>query len=395
MYFYPQMSRLLKNLIYQNIFRTFIAGVLMVSFLPAIAKAPYLSNKELSVPPPRIIRTCCAFGASMGIAGVPFIKKTDITSVGEMGAHHYLGNKDENNGNIYTKRGGFLDLGHLRDCADWTAYLYQLIIASKENKELEITHLGNEGGAKTLELLIPLEFDDLDACELAGKIAYDLSLWHEIATWFGASYVPLVPERFSSFSPEDLFSNLLGVHLGMRAIQSDLDYNEAMTVLLSEMLNNLEAVSTQKETYDAMVKVDHIWYTSEKRLPNKKLLLKRYLDTDSHLTPWLVPNEESILPLYILNKPDAHLSNLYKLTIKLNFRFPVKTMFSKDSDRVITQNDFDLFTQHIQNELKEVKMNKELQTNRIVKREEKREKKLQNGTVSKKQKQILLQRIAD
>ena len=229
MYFYAQMSKLLKKSIYQNILRTFISGVLLVSFLPSKAKAPYLTIKELSVPPPRIIRTCCAFGANMGIAGIPFAKKTDITSVGELGPHNYLGKKDENNGNIYTKRGGFLDLGHLRDCADWTAYLYQLINASKENKELTITRLGNEGGTKTLELLIPDEFDDLDACELAGKIAYDLSLWHEIATWFGASYVPLVPERFSSFSPEDLFSNLLGVHLGMRAIKSDLDYNEAMT----------------------------------------------------------------------------------------------------------------------------------------------------------------------
>jgi len=36
--------------------------------------------------------------------------------------------------------------------------LYRLIIASKENRELVITELGNEGGAKTLVLRIS------DAC---------------------------------------------------------------------------------------------------------------------------------------------------------------------------------------------------------------------------------------
>lgn len=353
---------------------TLIAGFLLFLIMPAMAKAPYLTEKELSFPPPRIIRACCAFGASMGIVGIPFVKKTDITSVGEMGSHNYMGNRDEHNGNIYTKRGGFIDLGHLRDCADWTAYLYRLIIASKGNEELAITDLGNEGGPKTLTLRIPEDFDSQDACELAGKIAYDLSLWHEISTWFGSSYVPLVPERFSSFSPEDLYSNLLGVHLSKRAIKSNLEYNDAMTLLLSEMLDSLEAVTTEKETYDAMVKVDNIWYTSQKRLPNKKLLLKRYLDTDSYLTPWLVPGEASIMPAYVLKKPDAQLSDLYQLSIKLNFRFPVKTIFPEKSDRVITQKDFGAFTKYIQNEINNLKIDKELRLNRVEKRKEKKEK---------------------
>ncbi len=265
----------LHHPIFCQITKALMVIVFMSSTLPVFAKAPLLTARELSFPPPKIIRTCCSFGADIRISGIPFVKKTDITSIDEIGAHHYLGNIEENNGNIYTKRGGFLDLGHLRDCADWTAYLYQLILASKENKELEIIHLGNEGGSKILELKIPEDLEDWETIELAGKIAYDLSLWHEIATWYGTSYVPLVPERYSSFSPEDLYSNLLGVHLGMAAIKSDLEYNEAMTVLLSEMLDSLDAVTSQEETYDAMVLVDDIWYTSQKRLPNKKLLVKR------------------------------------------------------------------------------------------------------------------------
>ncbi len=361
--------------IFRKITKALIVIVFFISTLPVFAKAPLLTAKELSFPPPKIIRTCCSFGADIGISGVPFVKKTDITSIEEIGDHQFMGDITENNGNIYTKRGGFLDLGHLRDCADWTAYLYQLILASKENKELEIIHLGNEGGSKTLILEIPEDFNESEACELAGKIAYDLSLWHEIATWYGTSYVPLVPERYSSFSPEDLYSNLLGVHLGMAAIKSDLEYNEAMTVLLSEMLDSLETVTSREETYNAMVTVDEIWYTSQKRLPNKKLLLKRYLDNDSQLTPWLVPDIESDKPPYIICKPENNLSELYQLKIKLNFRFPVKSMFPDENDRYITQNDFSLFTGQIQNKLAELDTVRENHIIKVEKRKEKRQNK--------------------
>lgn len=160
--------------------------------------------------------------------------------------------------------------------------------------------------------------------------------------------MPLVPERFSSFSPEDLYSNLLGVELAKRAIKSDMEYNEAMTFMLNEMLDSLEAVTTWGETYDAMLKVDQLWYTSEKRYPNKKLLLKRHFDTESELDPWIVHGEESSLPTYKLHKPDNYLSDLYQLSIDLNFRFPVKEIFSEECDRIITQKDFITFIDFIQ-----------------------------------------------
>jgi hypothetical protein len=68
-----------------------------------------------------------------------------------MGSHTYMGHKDERNGNIYTRRGGFLDMGHLRDCADWTAYLYNLIKASQTDLQFTQTELRNEGGAKSTD----------------------------------------------------------------------------------------------------------------------------------------------------------------------------------------------------------------------------------------------------
>jgi len=342
----------------------------IVLFNSSFAKAPFLTPEQVKNPPPKIIRTCCAFGANIGVAGVPFFKKTDITTVSTMGAHGFLGGKEEKNGNIYTRRGGFIDLGHLRDCADWTAYLYNLIQANKTNKDLTITKIGYEGGEKTLILEIPGNIDDDDACELAGKIAYDLSVWHEIATWFGASYVPMFPERFSSFSPEDLYSNLLGVHLGMMAVKSEKEYNEAMTELLAEMLYNLECVDTEEETMEAMIKVDNLWYDSQKRFPNRKLLLKRYLAPETTLTPWLVPDESCVLPPFVLQKPGVLLSGLYQLSIKLNYHFPVKDIFTEESDRVVTQNDFDTIINYIQNEINSLDEKEQSKNERAVKRKE-------------------------
>ena len=336
---------------FKKALQSILTVTLLFSILHGYAKAPIITSKELSVAPARIIRTCCGFGVDIGFAGVPFAKKTDITSREIMGTHTYMGGKTEKNGNIYTRRGGFLDMGHLRDCADWTAYLYKLIKASQNDPGFNSIELRYEGGAKSLVLNVPKDLEEEKVIQLAGKISYDMSLWHEISTWFGASYIPLVPERFSSFSPEDMYSNLMGVHLGMRAIASNLDYDEAMTFELDKMLDTLESVNTEAETYEAMLKVNQVWYTNEKRYPNKKIVLKRYIDLDTDLSPWLVPNMESKLPPYLLRKPDNALSKYYQLSLKLNFRFPVDSIFSGKTDHLITQNDFETFIGYIKTEI--------------------------------------------
>jgi hypothetical protein len=344
--------------------QSLLAILLLISVFQIQAKAPIITTKELLTAPPRIIRTCCGFGVEIGFAAVPFAKKTDIISREIMGTHSYMGGKTEQNGIIYTRRGGFLDMGHLRDCADWTAYLYSLIKASQSDPHFSSIELRNEGGAKSLVLDVPKNFNDEQIIQLAGKISFDLSLWHEISTWFGASYVPLIPERFSSFSPEDLYSNLMGVHLGMRALASKLDYNQAMTVELNKMLDQLESAATEKETYEAMLKVNEVWYTNEKRYPNKNVVLKRYIGIGTDLHPWLVPGYESQLPPYILQKPDNSLSKYYNLSLKLNFRFPVDSILPGNTNRIITQNDFETFVDFIQTEIKYEKLKEENQTSK-------------------------------
>lgn len=350
-----------------------LAGVFMLTGLPSFAKAPLLTAQQLASPPPKIIRTCCSYGIDLGVAGLPSIRKTDITAIADIGAHQYLGGPEEGNGIIYTKRGGFIDLGHLRDYADWTAYLYSLILSGEGQGDSITIDFGNEGGAKSLTLFTPLKLDTLDAYQLAGTIAYDLSLWHEIATWFGASYVPMIPERYSSFSPEDLYSNLLGVTLGIAALKSDLEYTDAMTGLIATMLDSLEAVPTLAETYAAMEQVENIWWSAEWPLPSKKILLKRYFDTDGMLTPWLVPGELSQRPALKLAKPEGHYADLYEIRIKLNYRFPIQEILSVDMGRIITQDDFGMFMAYIKQDVDDLEDRMEFKS---LQRKEKKERRL-------------------
>lgn len=341
-----------------TLIRALIMAVSVVGYGQLSARAPFLTAKELSHPPSNVIRTCCAFGMDLSIALVPFAKKTDITSINDMGTHHYMGDKNEGNGIIYTHRGGFIDLGHLRDYADWTAYLYSLIHRGAENGEDVILDLGSEGGAKTLHIKDPQDLSSSDQYELAGKIAYDLSVWHEIATWYGASYIPMVPERYSSFSPEDLYSNLLGVKLGILALKSDLDYNEAMTQILATTLDSLEVVRSMEETYAAMQQVENIWWTREKPLPSRKILLRRYLDLESSLVPWLLPIDKENQTACKLDNPFSMCSDQYELKIELTRRVSFMSSDEEQFDRIVTQNDFEELIDSIE----EDQRNQELKT---------------------------------
>ena len=336
------------------IIRILFLVFLSVSVLNLSAETPKSSKKELKTPP-RIIRTCCAFGYDLNLAGIPFKKLTHITSIDQLGEHTYLGSKNEGNGLIYTKRGGFIDIGHLRDQSDWMKYIFTLIQENGDVAEI-YRKLGYEGGSKTLMIKTQADIDSADFILLAGKIAFDLSLWHELSTWFGASYVPMMPERYSSFSVEDVYSNLLGVLIGIEALKSDLPYDEAMTKILYQTLVDLEAVNDEQGTYDALEVVRDVWWTAEKRLPNKDVLIQRDTEVHTIVRPWIVPDSNLASEPYILEVPKrtsegAPLNDYYTLNIDLNYKFPVKEIFPERESRVISQQDLDAMLQRVAYEL--------------------------------------------
>ena len=337
-------------------FKVFLISILCIYVGNLHAKAPIFPINQPDPKPHRIIRTCCSFGTDMQLFAIPGVKLTEITSLEKIGPHRYLGDASEENGIIYSRLGGFIDMAHLRDQSDWTAYLYTQILENKQKGNLSIV-LGHEGGEKTLNVVIPSDFDNLDMIHLAGKIAYDLSVWHEIATWFGASTIPFVPERYSSFSIEDPYSNLLGVTIGIQALQSNLPYEQAMTQIIKKYLKDLNAVSNEEETYLAMEAVRNIWWTRDKKLPSSKVLLQRQLQVYPCLKPWLVPGwsngNQSVSELTVPEMTSAGqaLNQFYQLKLKLNYKFPFHKMFPERKERNITQNDFDRMLAQVETEL--------------------------------------------
>jgi len=319
--------------------------ILLLIAIPLATFAKVPGTMDLKTPPKRIIRTCCSFGVDVKVSVLSFLKVTDITSVDALGDHTYLGSKQENNGIIYTRNGGFIDMGHLRDIADYTTYLYALI---KENRANGLTdfRLGKEGGVKKLSVNIPENFTDEDMARLAGKIAYDLSVWHEISTWYGSSYIPLVPERYSSFSVEDAYSNLMGVHLGIKSILSDKDYESEMTRNIFETLDYLGAVSSEEDTRQAMNDVKDIWWSGTAKLPSRKVLIKRQFEILGRVSPLVVDSDlrgESQYELLVPEKASdgRDFNEFYTLEIRANFKIPVKRVFGYGfRDRLINQNDF-------------------------------------------------------
>jgi hypothetical protein len=324
-----------------------IIAILLLFTFPSFGGNLPLKEKEI---PPNVIRTCCAFGYDLSIARIPFLKRNDLIDYRNIGEHQYLGGTKELNGIVYTTRGGFIDLGHLRDYADWTVYLYNLLESNNKGEIIKLA-MGHEGGTKSLEITVPTE--NVDLYELAGSIAYDLSLWHEIATWYGSSYIPLVPEGYSSFSPEDLYSNLTGVRLGIEALKSPLPYEEAMNLLLTAKLQELGAVGLEN-TYAAMNSVEGNWWSSAKALPNSNVLLKRFFDEATFLTPWLVDN---YLEPNILIKPDNELQNYYEFKIENSHKIRNENLSISKNNNTITQRDFPSLIEQIkaENLLSEVK----------------------------------------
>jgi len=350
---------------YKTIVRC-LKGYLLLGFLgiPLTTNAQHSQNDkvDLSKIPPRIIRACCAFGYDMKLWGVPFVSIDQVISIEELGEHRYMGHKKEGTGTIYTRRGGFIDIGHLRDQIDWTRYLYTTILNSRGKGEV-VLPLRNEAGRKTLYLNVPAQFDTDDCILLAGKIAYDFSLWHEISTWFGASTIPLVPEKFSSFSVEDVYSNLLGIHVGMKTLHSKPPFNAAATKNIASILDSLAVVQTAKETYDAYDAVHDLWYTRKKRMPRTDVTLKRDLDVLTSSRPWLIPNQTTrsdspvILEVPLSNAKGKLLADFYQFTIDLNRRFPVEEIFPGHESSLINQDDFGALLNRITDDLQIMEQN--------------------------------------
>ncbi|MCS5636228.1 MAG: DUF4056 domain-containing protein [Myxococcota bacterium] len=273
------------------------------------ARTPEIPGREK-------FRFCCAFGTGLrvrlGQMPIPWLTIGRVMDAEDLGPHRYDGataaidDERENafpwgeaNGLIYTCRAGFLDTAHIREQVDWVAFF-----ASQIDRNLTTgtrVDLTPEGAERRLILEpIPPELieeygRDEVIIALAQWLAYQGSVWHEIAQWYGWSLVNLYPEYLSGFSPEDPISNAIGINLLSGAsieqvLASEKIYNHHVDQLIQIALEKLEPVPSEVGE-QAVQAVDQVWWDSQSRLPDNALVRRRYLDTDTKLEAWLLPEK--------------------------------------------------------------------------------------------------------
>jgi len=273
----------------------------------------------------------------------------------------------ERNGQIYTCRGGFIDLAHVRDYADWTIFFAANVYRSLRTGDT--LTLSDEGGQRRV-VVHPLSQQRLDEVGAQGLaiatgqwLAFNLSVWHEIATWYGWSWFRAFPETASAFSPEDIYSNLIGIRIAAgvineRKAETDSLYEASMNIWLRQVLERLGAQPAEVGR-TAMFGVDGVWWDSRRRLPDKRLTLRRYLDTGPTIAPWLVSDagvDDAVSALLdehcgtdvrpiVLRNPDSYRGIALREVATLEFDvspamarngFP----FPRPDSRLVTQEDF-------------------------------------------------------
>ena len=199
---------------------------------------------------------------------------TNFIDINNLGKHSYGNGFSENNGIAYTKKAGHIDIAHLRKAADWTAFLAAKTYENLKNNQEEFTFNLKEPSKYHVKIQYPENWQNLSENERE-KIMYTLSIksgqyfsytasiWHEILTWFGYKSTGIISEFHSAFSWEDGFSNLLGTHIAVQALQdSQHEYNEAVTLALEKNLKELGAQS-RDISRKAAEKVRGTWFSGD------------------------------------------------------------------------------------------------------------------------------------
>ena len=137
-------------------------------------------------------------------------------------------------------------------------------------------------------------------------------------SWFGVHFAIIDPQFNSAFSWEDAYSNILGVTIGIEAIQDkEHSYNEAVTLAFEKKLEYLRVVP-RKKARELTESMRGKWFKGN-RVPK---MLRRNIDIgldDGFISPVLIPNacdDANPRPIAAPNL-DKLTANGFKLTYKI------------------------------------------------------------------------------
>jgi len=224
-------------------------------------------------------RPCCVLRPNVfGLANI--VDLGDLTNHVYGGAYPFR----EKSGLIYTCRGGFVDLGHARDLADLTGYIASKAVGLLGSGGTLALRPEGTGLTRVIRFHALNQTPDPELCVLlAQRIAYEISIWHEIVTWFPG----VVPQRVSSFSPEDNFSNLLGTYIGADALRSSADFQTAALSAIHTRLTALKPMA-RADTQAAFDAVKNKWWKDTPSPVADDAVLRRHFDALGNVTPWLI-----------------------------------------------------------------------------------------------------------
>lgn len=250
-----------------------------------------------------------------------------------LGSHSYHFNPLEKNGIVYTCKTGHIDLTHLRWNADYTKYAAKKThkVLMKKRKGFSFT-ISMERSKHKITFGYPENWKDLshdEKTKIADEvslhtgpyIAYNATLWHEILTWFGVRFVGIEPEFHSSFSWEDVYSNLLGTKLAVEVIQDPNNhYGKAMELAIDRELERL-GVQSRKTAIHAAKKMKGIWFRGGTPITGNFFVetMKKNMDiglNDGFVTPTIVDGICDGAEPEPLAVPNLDILSKYGLTMK-------------------------------------------------------------------------------
>ena len=234
--------------------------------------------------------------------GIPIIHpRPPFLDPDHLGSHSYFPNPLEKNGIVYTCDGGHIDIAHVRANADDERYLVGKIYDCLVHEKSKLTFgLAFEQSRHIVEITYPDNWSQLSkkqreqaAHELsleAGEfVTFYATLWHEFMSWFGVRFAVIDPQFNSAFSWEDVYSNALGLKIGIEALRDTKhSYNKAVTIALNEELKRLRPVP-RKKAIELTESMRGIWWKGN-HVPD---MLRRNTDIgsdDGFISPVLIPD---------------------------------------------------------------------------------------------------------
>jgi len=195
----------------------------------------------------------------------------------DLGVHRYrsglwpgLAIDETGRGILYGERSGFLDIAHVRNAIDLTRFVYEPIEAALRRGDRTVTLMSAEPDVFSVGLADGSSLSTLDrravARAIAGRVAYLMTTWHEVATWHGYKALGLITERPSAFSYDDAASHMVGVMAASDALRKDpqiSDFDQAATRALQRRLNGLGVTGPDR----ARMHVESVagrWYADDR-----------------------------------------------------------------------------------------------------------------------------------